>query len=141
MQIYLGLIGDPNALIDDLMAMADAGTDSVDMRAMSLKGMVSRSRVLEASPEEIIELLTLTTDKDAVWFEDHRISGPEMDELLAEVADVIPFDSALGMKGRQMLAFIGSFTRGSAQSAESSEPDSDGPPATLPVAGSSGPAH
>ena len=140
--IVMTLIGQPEELMDSIREAALKETDLMS-RALSIGFRMSMSsgRFQRVAKADIIELLQLTTDKDADWFEEHKMPAADLLELIAEVASILPFAGVLSQKGNLAGALVSTFTTSFEKSETSSGNGTDGDQATSPDAESGGPLH
>ena len=137
--IAMTLIGEPEELMDSIREAALKETD-VMSRALSIgfRMSMSRGRFQRVAKADIIDLLEMTTDKDADWFEEHKLPAADLLELIAEVASILPFAGVLSQKGNLAGALVSTFTTSSETSEKSSGNGTDGDPETSPDAESAG---
>ena len=144
MRICLRLIGNPDALLGDLRGLlTDETLDPVERAsALGRKMSLNEDRYEEVPDEDILTLFELTTDKDAAWFDEHDLSGPATEQLIAEVASILPFAGVWVQKGDQAGAIVTTYLqRVTEVAATSSGNGADGDQPTSPSAESDGPSH
>lgn len=136
--IVMSMIGEPDQLMNDIREAATGDGDALE-RALSIgfKMSLSRGRFQRVPRSTIVELLEMTTDKNRDWYAGHPLSGPELLELIAEVAAILPFAGVLAQKGNLAGALVSTFTA-SSDTSEPSSGNGDGSPGTSPDAVSDG---
>ena len=140
--IALSLIGNPDELIDSVAdAVSRPGSPVAKAFSAGLRMSLGQGRYNRVPKADIIDLLTMTTDKDAAWFDEGHLDGPQMLELVVEVSAALPFDGVFRQKGELAALLVRSFSPPSTPSATSSDSGADGDPTTSPDAESSGPSH
>ncbi len=140
-RICLRLIGNPDALLGDLRELLlDDSMDPVERAsALGRKMSLNEDRYEEVSDEDILALFELTTDKDAAWFDEHDLSGPATEQLIAEVASILPFAGVWVQKGDQAGAIVTTYLQCVSEAAATSSGNgADGDQPTSPSAESSG---
>ena len=142
--IYMKMVGEPAQILDSIRTGVGLGEDDSPETRTAFIGLnlaAAGGKFRHVTKDEALELLALTTDKGIEWFGEHRLSGPEFNELVSAIGSVLPFGRVLTEWGLQAVAFVNSFNDDSESAAKSSESDADGDQTTSPAAESDGPSH
>ena len=135
----MSLIGEPDRLMNDIRKVASTpSSEQGNLISIGFTMSLSRERFQRVPKSDILELLEMTTDKDRAWFTENKLSGPDLLELIAEVASILPFVGVLTSKGTIAAHLVNSFIESSATSEQSSGNGADGAPETSPDAESAG---
>jgi len=140
--IAMSLIGNPDELLESVAdAVSRPGSPVAKAFSAGLRMSLGQGRYSRVPREDIIDLLEMTTDKSAAWFDEGHLSGPQILELVVEVSTMLPFDGVFRQKGELAALLVRSFSAPSTPSAKSSDSGADGGQTTSPDAGSAGPSH
>ena len=135
----MGIIGEPDKLLQQIREVAETeDTIAGRLSAFGFKMSINQDRFRRMSKRDIIDLLVIATDKDAAWFDTHRLSGPDLMELIAEVASILPFAGVLPQKGVVAALLVKSLMDTSSEPETSSGNGTDGDQMTSPDAESDG---
>ena len=140
--IAMSLIGNPDELVQSVSeAVSQPGSPVAKAFSAGLRMSLGQGRYNRVPKADIIDLLTMTTDKDADWFDEGHLDGPQTLELVVEVSAMLPFDGVFRQKGELAALLVRSFSSPSTPPAKSSGNGADGGQTTSPDAESSGPSH
>lgn len=140
--IALSLIGNPDELLESVTeAISRPGSPVAKAFSAGLRMSLGQGRYNRVPRADIIDLLTMTTDKDAAWFDEGHLDGPQTMELVVEVSAMLPFGGVFRQKGELAALLVRNFSAPSTPSATSSDNGADGDRTTSPGAESSGAQH
>ena len=135
----MSMIGKADQLLNDVREAALMPGDALQRgMVLGFKMQMADGRFQHVPKENILGLLEMTTDKTRDWYDEHRLSGPELIELIAEVASILPFDGVLSQKGNLAAALVSTYTKSLRPPEPSSGNSGDGGQKTSPDAESGG---